>query len=235
MPTIAPAAPVDPARTAVDPQLIAELKKPLPFEKLPAFKTLLDATAGPVDAIRDANGCTALHWAARGGDEEPALLLLLRGASPNAPDDAGRTPFFDAVQRGDKWMALLFVLAKADINHLANDGSSPLSLAVSKGNVQQSELLLWLGAKAHFKEAPDAAQPGRLAQASSNPEMARLFEDYRVLRRKTFAQQPRVVPGFIEGALQDAARRGDFVRLNAFLGSGVYINTQNAAGRTAPA
>lgn len=229
----APAVPVPPARNVGDPALIAELKKPLPFERLPAFKTLLDATANPLDATRDASACTALHWAARGGNEEPALLLLLRGASPNAPDRAGRTPFFDAIQRGDKWMALLFVLAGADINHLANDGSSPLSLAVRKGDVQQSELLLWLGARAYFKEAPDAAQPGRLARAGGNPEVARLFDDYSALRRKTFAQQPRVVPGFIKDGLQDAARRGDFVRLNAFLGSGVYIDTRDDAGKTA--
>ena len=222
------------ARGAVDPRLIAELKKPLPFEKLPDFKTLLDGTPAPLDAIRDADGRTALHWAARGGDEEPALLLLLRGASPDAPDAAGRTPLFDAIERGNRWMALLFVLAKADVNHRADDGSTPLAVAVRRGDLPQSEWLLWLGAQTHLADAPDAAQPDVLARAGSgDPAMRRLFDDYDALRRRTFAQQPRAVPIFIKDGIQDAARRGDLVRLNKLLESGLDINTPDDNGRTA--
>ncbi len=222
-----------PAPARADPPLIAEIKRPLPFEALPHFKNILDATAGPIDAIRDSAGRTALHWAARGGDDEPALLLLLRGASPNAPDAAGRTPLFDALERGNKWMALLFVLAKADINHLAADGSSPLALAVRGGDLARSELLLWLGARPHVKGAAAGVQPADLAKTARDPAMARLFDEYGALRRQTFAQQPRVVPVFVKDALQDAARRGDFVRLDAFLRSGVDLNTPDDDGKTA--
>ncbi len=224
-PSATPVIAVSPARTATDPQLIAALRKSLPFEKLPEFKTLLDGTGGSLDAIRDTAGRTALHWAARGGDEEPALLLLLRGASPNTPDGAGRTPLFDTIERGDKWMALLFVLAKADVNRLANDGSSPLLLAVRRGDLQLSEWLLWLGANPHLAGQADAVQPDLLARTSSNPEMARLLDDYSALRHQTFVQQPQVLPEMIRNGLQDAARRGDLIRLDKLLSSGLNINT----------
>ncbi len=65
-PSVAPPVLALPTRVTADPRLIAELKKPLPFENLPAFKALLEGTAALLDAIRDADGCTALHWAARG-------------------------------------------------------------------------------------------------------------------------------------------------------------------------
>lgn len=54
-----------------------------------------------VDSPIDASGTTPLHAAARAGHARAVLLLLNAGASPDATDDAGRTPLDLATERGE--------------------------------------------------------------------------------------------------------------------------------------
>jgi palmitoyltransferase len=54
---------------------------------------------------RDAQGHTALMWAAYQGDALSVDLLLRHGASPTVQDDAGLTPLHWAVVRGN-WVAI---------------------------------------------------------------------------------------------------------------------------------
>lgn len=216
-----------------EPPLITAIKKEYTWQTAPQFKTALDSIKGNIDSMRDANGLTALHWAAKKKDEEFALLLLLRGASPNAEDSSGRTPFFYALENEDEWMTLLFVLANTDLNHVAAGGVTPITIAVSKGSVKYAELLLWLGAKPTVNGLPDAAQPLTLARASGNAELINLVENFDNLTSKSFAQQPREIPTFVKDALHDAARKADFVQLEDFLREGVNINLPDDHGATA--
>ncbi len=57
---------------------------------------------------RDANGGTALHWAASRGSVEIARLLLDAGADPSTTDGDGNTPLQVAQQKGrQKLVAML--------------------------------------------------------------------------------------------------------------------------------
>lgn len=57
--------------------------------------------------IRDANGGTALHWAAARGNPEIVTLLLEAGADRTAADGEGRTPLDVARARGKAKVAAL--------------------------------------------------------------------------------------------------------------------------------
>ncbi|XP_015697645.1 calmodulin-binding transcription activator 4-like isoform X2 [Oryza brachyantha] len=74
-----------------------------------ALKLLLNS--GVLVNYRDANGWTALHWAARFGREETVVLLLAAGASagalsdPTAEDPAAKTPSSVAFAHGFKGLS----------------------------------------------------------------------------------------------------------------------------------
>jgi ankyrin repeat protein len=59
--------------------------------------TMLAAHSASFDSI-DAQGKTALHYAARFGTAPEVTVLLQNGASPVAADHAGRTPLHEAVR-----------------------------------------------------------------------------------------------------------------------------------------
>lgn len=230
-----PATPAAPAPTPppADPPLITAIRKNYNWENATDFKHALDVAGGEIDTIRDAEGRTALNWASRKNDEEFALMLLLRGASPDAADVLGQTPLFIASGHGDLWMELLFLLRGADLNHQANDFSTPLTRALARNDRQGARRLLWLGASTTLEGAPDEAQPLAVARAQKDPRLARLVEDYAAKREETFQQSPRTVPLWVKDALQDAARRGDFNRLEEVLRTGQTIDTPDDEGRTA--
>lgn len=86
---------------------------------------------GAVDAHAGVKNCTALHMAARRGNEEVAQALLDCGANIEARDSAGETPLRRAVNCDKVRVASLLLAKGADVRCVGSKGITPLLAARS--------------------------------------------------------------------------------------------------------
>ena len=98
-----------------------------------------------VDAA-EADGTTALHWAAHLDDTDAARLLLDAGATVNAANAFGVTPLRLAATNGRVPMLELLLAAGADPNAAIGEGETALMTAARTGSVDALQLLLSHGA-----------------------------------------------------------------------------------------
>jgi len=111
-----------------------------------------------------ADGATALHWAAYHGDVGLALLLLEAGADVAAANRNGSTPLWLAASRGDTALIETLLKGGADANEPLPLGRRPLMLAARSGRVEAVRALLDGGADPHARE--DARGTTALMQAA---------------------------------------------------------------------
>ncbi len=106
----------------------------------------VDVNAGQAD------GATALQWAAYHGDAELATLLLDAGANPAAANRNGSTPMWLAASQGDALMLATLLDGGADANEQLPLGRRPLMLAARSGVVEAVRVLLAHDADPNAKE-----------------------------------------------------------------------------------
>jgi ankyrin repeat protein len=111
-----------------------------------------------------ADGATALHWAAYHGDASLAQLLLEAGANVAAANRNGSTPLWLASSQGDAPVVEALLKGGADANEPLPLGRRPLMLAARSGNVDAVRALLASGADVNAKE--DARGTTALMQAA---------------------------------------------------------------------
>lgn len=116
-----------------------------------AVRSLLEDGAD-VNA-RQADGATALHWAAYRGDASLAELLLEAGADASAANRNGSTPMWLAASRGDAVTIALLLEHGADANEALALGRRPLMLAARSGRVDAVRVLLDHGADPNASES----------------------------------------------------------------------------------
>ena len=108
---------------------------------------------GKADAnALQADGATAIQWAAYHNDLELAQLLIAAGANVNAPNHDGATPLSLAAENGSAAMIEKLIEAGADPNQRLANGETPLMMAARNGNLAAIKVLLDHKADVNTKE-----------------------------------------------------------------------------------
>jgi ankyrin repeat protein len=118
-----------------------------------ALKTLLKQGAD-VNAPQ-ADGMSALHWAAERGDSAMAEMLVYAGASTSAVTRLGQyTPLHLASRTGNGAVVKTLLKAGANVSARTNPGgATPLHLAAESGSVEAINALIDAGADVNAKES----------------------------------------------------------------------------------
>ena len=100
-----------------------------------------------------ADGMTALHWAAQKGDVDLAKVLLYASANVRATTRiGGYTPLLIASRNGDAAMIQALVDGGADPNNATTNGTTALMFAAAAGRNDAVKLLIEKGANVNAKE-----------------------------------------------------------------------------------
>ena len=103
----------------------------LPTLAIETFQSLAFFDQSRLLDARDANGCTALWFAASHGHYKLAKLLLASGADEDAQGEHGRTPLWMASLHGHLRVVDLLLSAGADANAGDRNGRNPLDVALA--------------------------------------------------------------------------------------------------------
>jgi ankyrin repeat protein len=124
--------------------------------------------------VPQADGMTALHWAARRGDATMAQLLLRAKASVRAVTRVGGfTPLHVAAEAGQAAVLGVLLGAGADARARAADGTTSLHLAALAGNADAITALVARGADANAAEPGWGQTPLMLAAGRGRAEAIR--------------------------------------------------------------
>lgn len=121
----------------------------------------------------EADGTTAILWAANGNDADLVSNLLKAGANPNVRNQLGSTPLAEAVFHSNTEMVKSLLDAGADPNATGPDGQTPLMIVARTPNVAAAKLLLDKGANPNLTEAQRGQTALMWAAASSQGPMMR--------------------------------------------------------------
>jgi uncharacterized protein len=136
-------------------------------------RTLLQQKAD-INAAQ-ADGMTALHWAARQNDLETAQMLIRAGAKPDVPTRYDVTPLYFACEKGSAAMIDLLLRAGVDPNSANPGGETALMTASKTGNVDAVKLLLDHGASINMKESQRGQTALMWAVLENHPDVVKLL------------------------------------------------------------
>src|SRR3954463_1111269 len=123
-----------------------------------------------------ADGMTALHWAAQKGDVELAKMLLYASANLKATTRiGGYTPLLIASKKGDAAMIEALTDAGADAKTPTTHGTTPLMLASAAGKAAAVSALLAHGANVNAKEAVKGETALTFAAAFGRADVIRVL------------------------------------------------------------
>src|SRR6185503_11741572 len=171
-----------------------------------------------------ADGATALHWAAHWDDLAMADLLLAAGANVNAKNDYSATPLSLACTNGNAAMVEKLLGAGANPNLAAASGETPLMRCSRTGSAAAVKALLAKKAQVDARNAEQGQTALMWAVAQKHPEAA------DVLIKAGADIKARSKAGFTP--LLFAARVGDAESAKLLLAAGADINEKAPNGMT---
>ena len=127
----------------------------------------------------DAEGMTALHWAAHWDDVDTARLLLRAGANAKAANRYGVTPLHEASTVGNVAIVEALLKAGADPNAAFGDGETALMTAARTGSVETVKMLLTFGANVNAREAWRGQTALMWAAAENHAAVVKLLIELR--------------------------------------------------------
>src|SRR5579871_924122 len=141
-----------------------------------AVRTLI-AQKADVNAPQ-ADGATALQWAAYNNDPETADILIAAGANVKVANHDGATPLYLASLEGSAPMIDKLLKAGADSNELGPQGETPLMLASRSGNLDAMKILLDHKADVNAKDRLRGTTPLMWASEQGHPAALKLLIEH---------------------------------------------------------
>lgn len=205
------------------------------------LQTLLQQHA-PVNAAQ-ADGTTALEWAAHWNDSETLGILLKAGADPKAANHYGATPLSEAAALGNAGIVEQLLKAGADPNtRTTADGETVLMTSARAGNLDAVKSLLDHGADVNARETYKGQTALMWAAAERHADIVKaLLEhgaDWKVQSSSRETKLPKLsaassVSPMSRGGLTAflfTAREGDMETAKVMLDHGVDINQTDVDG-----
>jgi ankyrin repeat protein len=192
---------------------------------------------------KDADGTTALHWAANQGDVPLTRALIDAGADVRAVNIYGATPVSAAAETGSAEVLDLLLKSGADPESATPEGQTALMAVARTGRVEAAKALLKHRANPNAREQWGGQTALMWAAAQSQPEMIRLLlrhgaqVDARAIvrdwqRRVTAEGRPKDMNRGGLTALLYAAREGCIPCVRELLGRGADVNLADPDGVT---
>ena len=176
-----------------------------------------------------ANGATALHWAAYRRDAESTAALIRAGANVNLKNNYGVTPLALAAQQGNPAVLDLLLKAGAKPNdpvNFVNAGETPLMSAARSASVDAVKALARAGADVNAKETWSGQTALMWAAADGDSAMAstllELGADFRARSNGGTT------------AFQFAVRNGDMRTVQAMIAAGADVNDKRPGDFATP-
>ncbi len=171
-----------------------------------------------------ADGTTALAWAANRDDLETADHLIRAGAKVNLANDYGVTPLSLACTNRSAAMVERLLKAGADPNAAQGTGETPVMVCARTGSVETVKLLLARGADPNAKETQQGQTALMRAVAEKHPEVVRALIDGGADVRA------RSKGGFT--ALLFAGQQGELASARMLLAAGADVNEKTPLNGT---
>ena len=176
-----------------------------------------------------ANGATALHWAAYRSDAESTAALIRAGANINLTNNYGVTPLALAAQQGNPAVLDLLLKAGAKPNdpvNFVNAGETPLMTAARSANVDAVKALARAGADVNAKETWSGQTALMWAAAEGDSAMASTLLE---LGADLHARSNGGTTPF-----QFAVRKGDMRTVQAMIAAGADVNDKRPGDFATP-
>jgi uncharacterized protein len=159
-----------------------------------------------------ADGATALQWAAYHDDLQLADVLIAAGANPKIANREGATAMQLASLRGSAAMLAKLLKAGAEVNERGVNGETPLMFAARNGSSQALNLLLGRGADVNAKEALRGTTALMWAVEQKHIDAVKLLIEHGADVGVSSSPDSKGGTAYLAPSIEQRAQQEDFIR-----------------------